>query len=85
MNNLVKLVETYNDGVIVTFLFYNTYSKKGFYYEFNSKLSNMSNKWINIFNELNSIGSSTPKGIICLDNTFETEEDVISYFEEFIY
>ena len=45
----------------------------------------MSNKWINIFNELNSIDSSIPKGIICLDNTFETEEDVISYFEEFIY
>ena len=84
MNNLVKLVETYNDGVLVTFLFYNTYTKKGFYYEFNYKLSNMSNKWINIFNELNSIDSSVPKGIIYLDNTFESEEEVITCFEEYI-
>ena len=85
MNNLVNLISTYNDGTLVTFLFYNSATKQGFYYEFFSKLSDMSKNWRTIFNELNSIDSSNPKGIFYLDNTFESAEDVISYFEEVIY
>lgn len=84
MNNLIKLIETYNDGTFVTFLFYNIDTKEGFYYEFSSKLSDMNNNWANIFNELNSIGSSNPKGLFYLDNTFDSAEDVIFYFENFI-
>lgn len=85
MNNLIKLIATYNDGTFVTFLFYNIDTKEGFYYEFSSKFSDMNNNWTNIFEELNSIGSSSPKGLFYLNNTFESEEDVISYFEESSY
>lgn len=79
-----KLVETYNDGNFVTFLFFNKKSKTAFYYEFETN-SSLTNNWIKVFSELNSIAKNKEQNVNKISKKFNNEEELIEYFEENIF
>lgn len=79
-----KLVETYNDGNFVTFLFFNKKSKTAFYYEFETN-SSLKNNWIKVFSELNSIAKNKEQNVNKISKKFNNEEELIEYFEENIF
>lgn len=79
-----KLVETYNDGNFVTFLFFNKKSKTSFYYEFETN-SSLKNNWIKVFSELNSIAKNKEQNVNKISKKFNNEEELIEYFEENIF
>lgn len=79
-----KLVETYNDGNFVTFLFFNKKSKTGFYYEFETN-SSLKNNWIKVFSELNLIAKNKEQNVNKISKKFNNKEELIEYFEENIF
>lgn len=79
-----KLVETYNDGNFVTFLFFNKKSKTAFYYEFETN-SSLKNNWIKVFSELNSIAKNKEQNVNKISKKFNNKEELIEYFEENIF
>ena len=79
-----KLVETYNDGNFVTFLFFNKKSKTAFYYEFETN-SSLKNNWTKIFNDLNLISKDNELNVNKISKKFNNEEELIEYFEENIF
>jgi hypothetical protein len=76
-----KLVETYNDGNFVTFLFLDKKSGNAFYYEFETNAS-FKNNWIKVFSELNSIAKNKEQNVNKISKKFNNEEELIEYFEE---
>lgn len=89
MENIAKIVETYNDGDYVTIVFFNEATKTGFYYDF--RTVNLAREWNEILNDLNNLDNVSrpkPATMIIRDynnadgSYFSNADELISYFED---
>lgn len=81
MENVAKVVETFNDGQWVTLLLFNETTKEGFYYTFST--SDLVYKWTEILNDLTELDNSVyPKFATVISRPFDNADELITYFED---